>query len=403
VLSEDGSCRETLRKFLAWLFVQEGKTASPNTAAYCKARAKLCLHELKEASQRVVGKIENRAGSWLWCGRRVKVADGSGLSMPDTPENQKAWPQSKKAKPGCSFPVMRIVALFSLATGAMIDLAHGALAVSERTLMRRLWHWLEEGDVLLADRGFCGYAEFFLLSQRGVDCVMRKNQRRKNASVIKRINQNDGIVEWKKSGACPKWLPPKTWEAMPKSIAVREVVVHVRIPGFRTETIIVSTTLLDHRAYPEAELSQLYRRRWKVELFLRDIKITMGMDILRCQTPPMVKKEMWMHVIAYNLIRAIMVEAALTKEVNPETLSFKGTVSTIRQWAPIMAWPQLALEEREGLYLKMLYYIAKDKFTQRPGRLEPRARKRRPKNYQLLNKPRAEFREIMHRNKYKKP
>lgn len=402
MLSQDGSCRETVREFLAELFVQEGKTASPSTAAYCKARAKLPLGELKQASSRVVNKIESEAGSWLWCGRAVKTADGSGLSMSDTPENQAAWPQSKKAKPGCSFPVMRIVALFSLASGAMIDIAHGALNVHERTLLRRLWHWLEEGDVLLADRGFCGFAEFFLLSQKGVDCVMRKNQRRKNAFVIKRFNKNDKIVEWKKSGACPKWLDRKTWDAMPQSLAVREVVIHVQIPGFRTETVFVSTTLLDNVAYPETELCELYRRRWRAELFLRDIKITMGMDVLRCRTPQMVEKEMWMYAIAYNLIRALMVEAALTQSVGPEKISFKGTVSTIRQWAPVMAIPQLGEGEREALHRQMLYYIAHDKLLQRPGRTEPRAKKRRPKNYQLLTKPRREFREIYHRNKYKK-
>jgi hypothetical protein len=402
VLGEDSSCREALRQFLAWLFVEEGKTASPNTAAYCKARKKLCKNQLQETNQGLVNKIENKAGDWLWCGRTVKVADGSGLSMPDTPQNQKAWPQSKKAKPSCSFPVMRIVALFCLATGVMIDLAHGALAVHERTLLRRLWHLLEQGDVLLADRGFGGFAEFFLLSQRGVDCVMRKNQRRKNASVIKRFHKNDKIVEWQKSGACPKWLDQKSWDAMPESMAVREVVVHIQNPGFRPETIFVSTTLLDHLVYPEGELSQLYQRRWKAELFLRYIKITMGMDILSCKSPEMVEKEMWMYVIAYNLIRAIMVETALTHDMDCERISFKGTVSTLRQWAPAMTLLQLEMEEREALYLKMLYYIAKDKLLQRPGRMEPRARKRRPKNYQLLNKPRGEFSEIYHRNKYKK-
>ena len=401
-LSADGSCREALFKFLAGLFQEKRKTASTNTSAYCKARAKLSTPELKQVSQRVAGKIETAAGHWRWCGRTVKVADGSGLSMPDTPSNQKAWPQPRKAKPGCSFPVMRIVALFSLATGAMIDLAHGALDVHERTLLRRLWPGLEAGDVLLADRGFCGFAEFFLLSQRGVDCVMRKNQRRKNASVIKRFNRNDRIVEWRKSGVCPKWLDRKIWDAMPESMAVREVTVNVQEPGFRTETIFVSTTLRDRRAYPQNEISRLYWRRWKVELFLRDIKITMGMDVLRCKTPAMVEKEIWIHIIAYNLVRALMTQAAVTQKTNPEMISFKGAVSILRQWAPVMSRPGLDSAEEEALYLKMLYYLGRDLLLQRPGRVEPRARKRRPKNYQLLNKPRGEFREILHRNKYKK-
>lgn len=402
VLSADGSCREALMKFLARLFLDRGRTASPNTSGYCQARAKLSTRELFQTSRRVADKIEATAAAWLWKGRRVKVADGSGLSMPDTPANQERWPQSSKAKPGCSFPVMRIVALFSLATGAMIGLAHGALTVHERTLMRSLWHLLEWGDVLLADRGFGGFAEFFLLARRGVDCVMRKNGRRKNAGVIKRLGPNDHIVRWLKSGACPQWLDPQTWNDMPQSMAVREVKVRVENPGFRTDVIWVVTTLLDHRAFAASDIAQLYLRRWKVELFLRDIKITLGMDVLRTKTPDMVEKEMWMRVIAYNLIPALMVETAKAHKVKIERLSFKGTVSTIRQWAPVLALPKLSEEERFALSSLMISYLAKNQLPDRPGRVEPRARKRRPKNYQLLNKPRGEFKELMHRNRYKK-
>jgi len=389
-------------KFLAGLFLDTGKTASANTSGYCQARAKLSTRELFQTSCRVADKIEAKAAAWLWNGRRVKVADGSGLSMPDTRANQERWPQSSKAKPGCSFPVMRIVALFSLATGAMIGLAQDALAVHERTLMRSLWRLLEWGDVLLADRGFGGFAEFFLLARRGVDCVMRKNARRKNAGVIRRLNHNDHIVRWLKSGACPQWLDRQAWDDMPQSMAVREVKVRVDNPGFRTDTIWVVTTLLDHRAFTASDIARLYLRRWKVELFLRDIKITMRMDVLRCKTPAMVEKEMWMRVIAYNLIRALMMEAAGAYNANVERISFKGTVSTIRQWAPALAQPRLSSEERLALSSLMLYYLAKNQLPDRPGRVEPRARKRRPKNYQLLNKPRGEFKEIMHRNRYKK-
>ncbi len=226
VLDETGCCREALRRFKSWLFLEEGKTISPNTAAYCKARAKLCPGELKQANRRLVNKIE-KACPWLWHGRRVTVVDGSGLSMPDTPENQSAWPQSKRTKPGCGFPVMRVCALFSLATGAMAGLAHGSLQVHERTLYRTLWRLLRKGDVVLGDRGFCAFADFYLLSQKGVDCVMRKNGRRQNSRVIRRLGKNDQIVEWSKSGVCPKWLAPKAWLGLPETIMVREVKVNV--------------------------------------------------------------------------------------------------------------------------------------------------------------------------------
>lgn len=402
MLDERGCCREALRRFQAWLLAEEGKTISPGTAAYCKARAKLSPCEIKAASRRVVRKTE-KACPWLWHGRRVMAVDGTGLSMPDTPANQAAWPQTKKTKPGCGFPVMRLCALFSMATGAMAGLAQGSLDVHERTLYRKLWRLLKKGDVLLGDRGFCAFADFFLLSQRGVDCVMRKNGRRKNARVIRRIGKNDQIVAWEKSGICPKWLARETWLALPECISVREVKVSVPYRGFRTQTVFVVTTLLDPKQHPGSSLADLYFRRWRIELFFRDIKTTMGMDVLRCLTPKMILTELWMHVIAYNLVRAVMAEAALQQGAPLDRISFKGTLSTLRQWACIMARSTMDTRIRSDLFSHMLDCIARDKLPYRPGRTEPRARKRRPKNYQLLNKPRAQFKETPHRNRHKKP
>ena len=402
VLSADGSCRETVMRFLAQLCRQIGTIASPSTSAYCQARARLKTDELRRTARQLADRVEARGGEWRWRGRRVRVADGSGLSMPDTPSNQKRWPQSSQAKPGCGFPVMRVVGLFALATGALIDLADGALDVSERTLLRSLWPLLEFGDVLLADRGFCSFADFFLLRRRGVDSLMRKDARRLNAAVIKRLGRNDRIVEWRNTGVRPKWLNESEWRELPERLWVREVKVEVDNPGFRTRTIWIVTTLLDHRAYPAGELARLYQRRWQVEIYFRDIKITMGMDVLRCKSPGMVEKEVWMRVIAYNLIRGLMAEAAAKHGERPERLSFKGTVAALRQWAPIMA--QTAGDDEAGPanYAAFLYYLAKNKLRIRPGRVEPRARKRRPKNYQLLNKPRRKFKEIEHRNHYRK-
>lgn len=401
-MAEDGACREALRKFQAWLVIEDGKTVSPSTAAYCKARAKLPLRDLIQTHARVVKKMRE-SSNWLWHGRRVMVVDGTGLSMPDTPSNQAAWPQAKRSKPGCGFPVMRVAAIFSLATGALAGLAHGALAVHERTLYRMLWRLLDEGDVLLGDRGFCGFADFTLLSLKGVDCVMRKNARRKNTRVIRKIGKNDRIVEWQKSGVCPKWMTLAAWRGLPESIAVREVQVCVQNSGFRTRTLLVATTLLDSVAYSASDIAGLYFRRWKVELFFRDIKTAMGMDILRCKTKEMVERELWMNVIAYNLIRAAMMQAALANGTPSCRISFKGTLSALRQWSKILAAPELTSNQRLSLLTAFFDCIARDKLPARPGRCEPRARKRRPKGYQLLNKPRGAFKEIAHRSRYKKP
>jgi IS4 transposase len=310
VLDASGSCRETLRKFLVWLAVEENATASPSTAGYCKARARLRQHDLDDLHRRVVRSVESSpSAKRLWCGRRVKVVDGSSLSMPDTPANQTHYPQPSMQKEGCGFPVMRIVGLFSLHTGVLIDLAKDSLAIPERTLFRRLWDQFELGDVALADTGFTSYADFYYLGLRGVDSVMRNHQKRtKGLTPLKRLGKNDRLVEWHKTKIRPKWLSRDEWAAIPERLTVRELTVHVDVPGFRTDIITIATTLLDAKAYPASAIAQLYRDRWAVELFLRHIKITMGMDILRCKTPAMVHKEVTMHLIAYNLVRALMLD-----------------------------------------------------------------------------------------------
>lgn len=404
VLSSDGSCREALYKFLSWLATEKGKLASVGTAAYCKARAKLPLKVLKKLSGQIAQGVaggEMEAG--FWRGRKVKVIDGSSVSMPDTSKNRQAWPQPKASKPGCGFPVMRIVAIFSLASGTLLELAKGNLHDHERTLFRKLWRSLKPGDVALADRGFCGYADFFQLAKRGVDCVMRKHQRRSvGSAVLKKIGENDYLMEWFKTPAGPDWLTEKQWKDMPDKIIVREIKVITAVKGFRTQTITIASTLTDPVAFPARAFAELYLRRWEVELYLRDIKITMGMDILKCKTPQMVEKELWMRVIAYNLIRAVMRESAVTYKLPMERLSFKGTLSALRQWGTTLSLPHTDDIRRHSLYEAMLYYIAQDTVPFRPNRAEPRARKRRPKNYQLLNKPRRLFKETPHRGKYKK-
>jgi hypothetical protein len=296
---------------------------------------------------------------------------------------------------------MRVVAMFCLGTGVLTDMAKGSLRVHERTLFRSLWGLLHRGEVVLADRGFCGYAEFCLLLRRGVDCVMRNHQRRTvGKTFLKRLGRGDWLILWHKGKAGPHSPDKPVWHAFPDTLTLREIEFQVAVHGFRTRTITVVTTLLDPERFPTSAFAELYRRRWSAELFLRDIKTTMGMDILRCKTPDMVHKELTMHLIAYNLIRLTMLEAAREHETSFERLSFKGALDTIRQWAPIFlaAGPKA----RRCLWATLLGYIAADRLPRRPNRVEPRARKRRPKNYQLLNKPRRLFKEIHHRNHYTK-
>lgn len=397
MLAADSSCREVLRKFLAWLSIEGDGEASPRTGAYCRARARLPLDALERVHENLANK--SAMGEGLWRDRRVRVIDGSSVSMPDTPENQERYPQPGTQKAGCGFPVMRVVAVFSLGAGVLLDLAKGTLMVSERTLFRQLWDNFEGGDIALADTGFCSYGDFYYLGLKGVDCVMPNHQARKvGLDVVKRLGKGERLVEWHR-GSCPRWLTTEEWRAMPDRLRLREITTHIDVPGFRTKKLVTVTTLLDRGKFPKAAIEELYRRRWMAELWLRDIKIALGMDILRCLTPDMVEKELWMHLIAYNLIRATMNEAAKIHQVSNERISFKGAVATIRQWAPLLTAASLSPLGRVRTQHRMLRYIAHDAVPDRPGRAEPRALKRRPKNYQRMTKPRRLFTETPHRGK----
>lgn len=402
VLSTDGSCREAVQKFLAWLALEEDKQASPNTAAYCKSRARLPTKKMEHLHNDMVNAIQDTyRNQGKWYGHPVKVVDGSGLSMPDTPHNQESFPQSKRATAGCGFPEMRIIALFSLATGVLLRCRWGSRYVSERAMFRQLWEELVPGDVVLADRGFCGYTEFFLLLQRGVDSVMRLHPRRSvGVQITKKLGPGDMLVQWIKMKPCPKGFTKEQWAEIPPVLDVRHITFTVDIPGFRSTHITVATTLTDNKQFPASAFIELYRRRWCIELYFRDIKISMGMDVLRCLTPKMVEKEVIMHIIAYNLIRATMMEAAQAMQHTVERISFKGTCQAMREWIPILTI--VNDDDVNALYRAMLRAIGTVPLPHRYDRSEPRARKRRPKNYQLLNKPRRQFKEIPHRSKYVK-
>jgi hypothetical protein len=404
VLSPNGSCQEAVAKCAVHL-AHKGKAVSPDSGAYCRARARLPLEGIEAVNRDALRQLDAReTRKMLWCGRRVNVMDGSSVSMPDTPENQNKYPQPHAQKPGCGFPVMRLVAVFSLVTGAMRNCEMAALSVSERALFHRLWDFFEPGEVVLADRGFSSYADFYLLARRRVDCVMRLHARRTvGVTRLKKLGRHDWLVLWHKHQCRPAWIAPEQWRTVPHTLKVRHITVHVTIPGFRAHTIQIATTLLDHRAFPAHAFEELYRRRWLAELFLRDIKISMRMDVLRCKTPGMVEKELATHILAYNLIRLTIWQAACQHSVKPFEISFKSALTTTIQWAPMLADPHLSNKHFNDLLRQLLLFIARETLPRRPNRVEPRARKRRPKAYPLLNTARHLFKDIPHRNRYQKP
>jgi len=325
--------------------------------------------------------------------------------MPDTPANQARWPQPTGQRPGCGFPVARIVGVFSLATGVLLALRTASLHVNERGLVRSLFDSVfRPGDVALADRGFCGFAAFHELLGRGVHSVMRRHARLKHGAglrTIRRLGRKDLLMEWRRWDVPSIGYDRPAWKALPDRMQVREITVHVRAAGYRTKRIVLLTTLLDPVAYPAEAFAHLYRRRWEIETDLRHLKTTLGLEVLRCKSPAMIEKELIMGQIAYNLIRALMMETAQTHHVDPGRLSFKGTLVAAREWAPVM---NTATDEDEldSLHQRLLACLARDLVPWRPGRREPRALKRRLKVYARLVKPRHRYREIPHRNRYTK-
>jgi len=331
--------------------------------------------------------------AWLWQGRKVKVADGTTVSMPDTRANQKAYPQPDAQKPGLGFPVARAVVVFCLATGAALAAALGRCRgkrTGEPALLRGLADAFAPGDVVLADRGFGGFFDLAGWRSRGADAVVRLHQaRRADFRAGRRLGRKDHVVTWARPDR-PEWVDGPTYAALAGGLEVREVEVRVGPAGFRTRRLVVATTLLDAAAYPAGAIAALYRARWHAELDLRSLKVTLGVDVLRCQSPEMVGKEFWAHLLAYNLIRAVMARAAQELACPPRGLSFAGALQAVRAFAErlLEAGAARAQELHEWLLVVVGCHLVGD----RPDRVEPRARKRRPKHGALLTKPRGQAR-----------
>lgn len=402
VLSPGSACREAVSKVQAFFKLADQAMPSGETGAYGQARAGVPLAHLQKVHQQVSDGLEASAPQdLLWKGRVARVVDGTAVSMPDTPANQAAYPQPAGQKPGCGFPVMRLVALFSLTTGALLQVIRGTLHQAEAQLVTALWQCLAAGEILLGDRGFCSFGSVVTLSAKGVDVLLRNHQRRRSDFRRgKRLGKNDHLIVWHKAQR-PNTLSKQEYATWPQSVVLREIKVLVCVPGMRTQSLILITTLLDADLYSPADLSELYLRRWKVELFFDDLKTSMSMDVLRCKTPAMIAKELTMHLIAYNLIRSLMIEVAVTRHVALWQVSFKGTTDRVRQWS----WPiamASSKRRRAALIDSLRNSIAKDPVPERPCRKEPRVKKRRPKPYQLMTQPRSQMREIPHRTKYRR-
>jgi hypothetical protein len=383
VLLRGASCRWALTRLQTDAVAHGRQPMSGSTSAYCQARSTLPLPWLQALfaalSRWFVPRTTGR-----WYGRIVRLIDATGFSMPDTEENRHRWPYAGGQKRGCGFPTGKLGGLFCLHTGRLIAFVESSWKDHDLSLARRLLHCLQAGEVLVADRAYCGWFFLVQLLERKIDFVIRLHQAR-----TVRSRRHRGWWEvWKKPQR-PKGQSKRSWKQRPEELLLRLVRFQVQARGFRTQSVIVVTSLHDEKVFPDSAIAELYARRWQVELHYRQIKTNLSLDVLRGLSPNMIERELWMHAIAYNLVRALLVEASLTHDVPIERLSFKGTLDALH------AWSDRALRSRRhrGLARRtLLARVAADQVPLRPGRSEPRARKRRQKDYQLLNRPRHRMR-----------
>ncbi len=400
MLDPDKSCRNAVSRVLSLLSDSGQPLPSNDTGAYCKARKRLSLSFIIRLFRHIGQALHQKpTDEFLWCNKRVFLADGSTFSMYDTPQNQQDFPQPKNQQDYHGFPVARIIGIFCLATGALIDAAIDSFWVPEIKLFRMLYSHLKPGDVALGDRLFGSYGDIALLSQRGIDCVFRMHHLRKpDFSKGKRLGLYDHIVTWKKPKEGTIHLESELYAQLPETMFMREIRYYITIKGYRTKVVTLVTTLLDHHIYTYELLAQLYGIRWQVEIDLRHLKTTMNMEHIQSKTPEMVRKEFYVHLLAYNLIRTTLWEAGIKHNVHPLKLSYKGTIQHFLNFVPILAVTPaidraIIHEIIHTIYSVLLTIISQEKLLERPFRVEPRMVRTKKPSFPRLHRPRNEFRQ----------
>ncbi len=391
ILSPDKSCRQAVANVIMFLSgVESAKLGELDTTLYCRARAKVSARVFQRLALLVGQRLEGAVPpEWLWNERHVKLIDGSTSTLPDTEENQQAFPQPNTQKKGLGFPMIRWVVLVGLATATIQGFAYGPYAgkeTGETALFRQILEALAPGDIVLADRFYCSYFMVALLRANGVDVVMRLHQRRKyDFQQGEPLGEGDHIVVWQRPER-PEWMSEEMYALMPETIRMREIYRKVNEPGYRVDELVIATTLLDAQAFAADEIAELYSQRWHVELDIRSLKTALGMGCLSCKSPFMVEKEIWAHILGYNLVRKVGCQVAKVMGVTPRSISFTATKQAI-----LAGWTQATrLEGVEYVRVQklMLKMLRKQKVGHRPGRCEPRAVKKRPKPHKLLTEAR---------------
>jgi len=388
------ACSAAVADIAAYLLQTGQRPPSGDTGDYCRARAKLnpaALRRLvRESSRQLEGDV---APSWLWKGLHAKLVDGFTFTMPDTPENQKAFPQLHSQSPGVGFPIARVCSVMSLATACVCDVAIGPYEgkeTGENALLRGMLETFEENDLVVFDRYYGSFMMLALLSLRGIHVCTRLHQRRdSDFRRGRRLGPGDHLITWTRP-ARPAWMSQQQYDRIPETLTLRELKFDVTVPGRRVETLVVVTTLTDPEAYSKEEIAELYGFRWNVELDILQIKQTLHLDHVRCKSPEMVRRELWVTLLAYNLIRKVIATSAAVHEKQPRQLGFTLACQSI-----LASWMLLSTgscRDARATYNTMLAYMAANEVADRPGRIEPRVLKRRRHRYPLMRRPREQLR-----------
>lgn len=401
-LNPEAAGREVVRQLQALFRLEDGPRISADDGAYCRAKARLPLDQFAAGLVATAQAADRQAPDrrTQLQGRPLKAIDGSALTLSDTPKNRKAYPPLQCAD-SPSFPMLRLVVLFSLLSGAISTLAYGSLGVSELALFGSLMRQLVAGDILLGDRGFGCYPVVALLQGLGVDFIGRTTRRVDGRRRHQRLAKNDWLIQWQKSATPSPWLSALQWAGLPAQMTLRAVKGRCWQKGFRVRQVTLVTTLLDPQLYPAHEILQAYLRRWRLEMCLDDLKTTLKLDTLRGRSPAMAHRELYTRLIAHNLIRCLAAQAATTHDVLLERISFKGSLDALRQFSHALARARSKKKHRQ-LWAELLATLAADLVPERPGRREPRAVKRKKNKYPRLNVPRHKFRDRPKRNERRK-
>jgi len=397
-LNPKASGREVVRQLQALFELHGGPSVSAQDGAYCRAKDRLPLSEFPKALAATAQAADQRAPALcLLQGRRVKIPDGSALTLADTPKNRKAYQPVQCAEP--NFPMLRVVVLFSLLSGAILSLVTGDFRTAELPMLHSMLAQLAQGDILLGDRGFGNFVLLALLQnlKRDLDFIGRSARGVDGRRRLKRLGKGDWLVAWKKGVNPSLWLPASQWASLPAQITVRIVRGSCYVKGFRVRQVTLVTTLLDPQHYPAQEILQAYLRRWRLEMCLDDLKTTLEMEMLRSRSPEMIQKEVYLRLIAHNLVRCTMAQAAAEYTAPLERISSKGTLDALRQFTQAISQARTK-KKRSQLWARLLETLANDLVPDRPERREPRAVKRVKNKYPRLSRPRHLFRDRPKRN-----